>query len=142
MGTAIARLGRLARSTGRWSPWLVAAVLAWAGCAGPSRIAVPPELPNRTDDQGITFRWALLRDDGTVRAVGLAEAPGRNVSGATLALYGTDGGGRIVSRGQGTVSGGFGEGALPFEVVLRPTGAEERFLLRVVHFVDEIVIRD
>ena len=131
----------MARRVGRarWWPSLALAGVAFGmlGCAagaGSTRIVVPAELPNQTFEQGMSLRWALIRDDGPVRAVGLAEAPGVGVSGSTLALYGLDRDGRIVSRGQGVVAGGFGAAALPFEVTLRPTGREERFTIHVLSF--------
>ena len=66
-------------------------VLAAAAGAASAAIAVPADLPNRTDQGEIRFRWALVREAGTVRAVGLAETPNRVVSWARVALFGVDG---------------------------------------------------
>jgi hypothetical protein len=96
-------------------------------------IALPADLPNRTDHGQFRLRWALVREPTTVRAVGLMESPTRPVPWATLALFGVDRDGRVVSRGEDEVRAGFGYTSLPFEIVLRPTGREERFELVVVH---------
>ena len=105
---------------------------AVAGVAG-AAIAVPADLPNRTDQGEVRFRWALVRESGTVRAVGLAETPNRVVSWVRVALFGVDGNGRVVSRGDAEIPGGFGRTSLPFEVALRPSGREERFELVLIH---------
>jgi len=102
---------------------------AWAS-SGP--ISVPADLPNRTDQVGLQIRWALVHDPATVRAVGLAESPNRDVSWTRLALFGVDRSGRIVSRGESEVQGGLSRNSGPFEVTLRPTGEEERFELVVL----------
>jgi hypothetical protein len=68
-----------------------------------------------------------------VRAAGLAESPTRIVSWAKLALFGVDRDGRVVSRGESDLQGGFGRTSVPFEIALQPTGREERFELVVVH---------
>jgi hypothetical protein len=107
-------------------------VLWAAACAARSPIAVPADLPNRTDHGEFQLRWALVRESATVRAVGLMESH-RIVPWATLALFGVDRNGRVVSRGQSDVQAGFGGSRLPFEVALRPTGREERFELVVIH---------
>jgi hypothetical protein len=95
-------------------------------------LAIPSDLPNRTDQGEFHFRWALVREPGVVRAVGLAEAPTRVVAWARVALFGVDRNGRVVSRGDTEIPGGFGRTALPFEVSLHPTGREDRFDLVLI----------
>jgi hypothetical protein len=112
---------------------LVLATLGAAACAATAAIAIPSDLPNRTDQGEFHFRWALVREAGTVRAVGWADTPNRVVAWARVALLGVDQNGRVVSRGDSEVPGGFGRTSLPFEVSLRPTGREERFELVLVH---------
>lgn len=120
-----------ARLTGRVSTWIVLGLgilmLGAATSSARSAIAVPADLPNRTDQGEFRLRWALVREPSTVRAVGLAESPRRIVSWARVALFGVDQGGRVVSRGDSEIPGGFGSNSLSFEVALRPTGREERF---------------
>lgn len=101
--------------------------------AARSPIALPADLPNRTDQWGLQFRWALLREPTTVRAVGLIEAPSGVVPWSTLALFGVDSDGRVVSRGEREIQGGLGHRRLPFEIALRPTGHEARFELTLIH---------
>jgi hypothetical protein len=108
-------------------------VLGTGACSTGPPIAVPADLPNRTDQGEFRFRWALVREAATVRAVGLAESPSRVVSWATLALFGVDRDGRVVSRGDSDLQGGFGRTSFPFEIALRPTGREERFELVLIH---------
>jgi hypothetical protein len=108
-----------------------------AACtAARSSIAIPADLPNRTDQWGFHFRWALIQEPAVVRAVGLIESPSRIVPRATLALFGVDRDGRVVSRGEREIQGGFGRTSLPFEIALRPTGREERFDLVLIHAQD------
>jgi hypothetical protein len=49
-----------------------------------------------------------------------------------VALLGVDRNGRVVSRGDAEIPGGFGRTVLPFEVALHPTGSEERFDLVLI----------
>jgi hypothetical protein len=114
---------RLTRGVGAW----MALALLSAACTSSAPLAIPADLPNRTDQGGFTFRWALAREPATVRAVGVMESGNRPVPWATVALFGVDAGGRVVSRGQTDLRGGFGRTSLPFEIALRPTGREERF---------------
>jgi hypothetical protein len=112
--------------------WVALALLS-AACASSAPLAVPADLPNRTEQWGYTFRWALDREPAAVRAVGVMESTSRPVPWATVALFGVDAGGRVVSRGQADLRGGFGRMSLPFEIALRPTGREERFDLVLLH---------
>jgi len=107
--------------------------LLTAACAVPAPLAIPADLPNHTDQWGFSFRWALAREPTTVRAAGVMESSSRVIPWATLALFGVDASGRVVSRGQTDVRGGFGRTSLPFEITLRPTGREERFDLVLLH---------
>jgi hypothetical protein len=126
------------RLTGSAPCWLALGlmilVLGAAACTASSAIAITTDLPNRSDQGQLHFRWALIREPAMVRAVGLAESPTRIVSWATVALFGVDREGRVVSRGQSDLrSGGFDRTSLPFEITLRPTGREERFELVLLH---------
>ena len=118
--------------TRRGSTWMVLALLT-AACAAPAPLAIPADLPNHTDQWGFSFRWALAREPATVRAAGVMESSSRVIPWATLALFGVDANGRVVSRGQTDIRGGFGRTSLPFEITLRPTGREERFDLVLLH---------
>jgi hypothetical protein len=117
--------------------WLTGALyvlaLGTAACTANSRIAVPAELPNRTELGDVQTRWALVQEPGAVRAVGIAESPNRFVSRTTVGLVGVDANGRVVSQGQGDIRGGLGSTSGPFEVALRPTGREARFELVLAH---------
>ena len=110
---------------------LLAGLLVAGGCAAPARIAVPPSLPNTTHEQFLALRWALVRETGQVRAVGLADGSSGGQWDATVALEGLDSQGRVVSRGSGIIRPGF-SGPTAFEVDLVPTGGETDFRLRVV----------
>jgi hypothetical protein len=110
---------------------LLAAVLLVSGCAAPARIEVPPELPNTVQAQRLTLRWALVRGEGTVRAVGMAQSGG-GVLDATVALEGVNGQGHVVSRSTGSIRRGFGPGPTAFAVDLAPEGGETDFRLRVI----------
>lgn len=117
-----------------WWEWkalllLVGAMVA-GGCAGAPRI-VPSTLPNVTRQDFLTLRWALAREGGIARAVGVAEASASASWDAVVDLYGVDGGGQIVSRGSTAVRPGFSLGAAPFEVRLTETGKEAEFRLVV-----------
>jgi hypothetical protein len=111
---------------------LLFVLLLGTSWAASGAISVPGDLPNRSDQAGLQLRWALIREEGGVRAVGLVESPNRNVSWTRLGLYGVDRSGRIVSRGESDVQGGLSRTGEPFEVTLRPTGEEERFELVVL----------
>lgn len=113
---------------------LGAALFLSVGCAAPTRIAVPSNLPIQTNVDFFYFRWALEREAGQVRAVGLVETRVTSFSALTLELRGLDRDGRIVSRGVSAVRSGFGPGPQPFEVELRPGGQETRFELGVLTY--------
>ena len=118
----------------RWK-WTALALLIGAtaagGCGGAPRIDVPSTLPNVTRQDFLTLRWALSREGGIARAVGVAEGSGGTSWDAVLALYGLDGREQIVSQGSASVRPGFGPGATPFEVRLVETGQETEFRLVV-----------
>jgi hypothetical protein len=111
---------------------ILAGLLVAGGCASGARIAVPSALPNTAHEQFLTLRWALAREGGTVRAVGLAEAPAGGQWDATVVLEGVDGQGRILSRSTGAIRPGFGVGPTPFEIELIPRGGEAEFRLRML----------
>ena len=100
-------------------------------CAGARAIDVPSTLPNVTRQEFLTLRWALLRQDGVARAVGLAESTGGGQWDASLDLLGLDGAGQVVSRGSTGLRPGFAPGPVAFEVILTETGRETDFRLRV-----------
>jgi hypothetical protein len=110
---------------------LLAAVVLASACAAPARIEVPPELPNMVQERLLTLRWALVRGEGTVRAVGMAQSAG-GLFDATVALEGVDGQGHVVSRSTGSIRRGFGPGPTAFAVDLAPQGGETDFRLRVI----------
>jgi hypothetical protein len=112
---------------------LLTLALAGGSCAGATRIEVPSTLPNVTRQDFLTLRWALLREGGTARAVGLAEPSTPIPWDATLDLFGLDGRGRIVSRGTTVVRQDFAPGPTAFEVALVETNRETEFQLHVAH---------
>jgi hypothetical protein len=111
---------------------LLAAVLLVSGCAGPARIQVPPELPNTTVEQFLTLRWALVTEDGRVRAVGTAQSSSGIEWDATLELLSFDGEGRVVNQNSTVVRSGFGVGPTAFEVPLVTRGGEAVFRLHLL----------
>ena len=111
---------------------LLMGVLVVGGCAPVARIEVPSTLPNIVREQFLTLRWAVAREGGTVRAVGVAESPAGGHWDATVALEGLDAQGRTVSRSTGSIRPGFGVGPTHFEVALIPQGGETEFRLRVI----------
>jgi hypothetical protein len=116
----------------RWTALaLLIGASAAGGCGGAPRIDVPSTLPNVTRQDFLTLRWALSRDGGVARAVGVAESSGSTSWDAVLELYGLDGREQIVSRGTTAVRPGFGPGATSFEVRLVETGRETEFRLVV-----------
>jgi hypothetical protein len=120
----------------RWAvlgPLLLVILLVAGGCTTLPRIAVPPDLPETTREQFLTLRWALVRESGSVRAVGVAEPTSGGHWDATVALEGLDGQGRVVSRGSASIRPGFGSGPTAFQAELVPTGGETTFRLTVVH---------
>jgi hypothetical protein len=111
--------------------WVLAVLLIAGGCAAASRTEVPPALPNTTQEDFLTLRWALVRDAGAVRAVGRAESAVVQWD-ATIALEGVDGRGLVLSRGETIIRPGFGPGPTPFEAELVPKGDETEYRVRVV----------
>jgi hypothetical protein len=108
-------------------------VLLASGCAVSPGIQVPPELPNTTVDQFLTFRWALVRGDGRVRAVGTAQSSMGGIEwDATLELLSFDAQGRVVNQNSAVVRSGFGVGPTAFEVPLVLRGGETEFRLHVL----------
>ena len=116
-------------------PLSVLVVLAiLAGCAAPARIQVPAELPLRLNDQIFAIQWALQREPTVVRAVGLVRPSFDTEARLTLALFGVDTEGRIVSRGTTYLRSEFNRQPIPFAVEVTPTGREARFELRVLDY--------
>jgi hypothetical protein len=105
---------------------------ALAACAPGPRIAVPADLPNTTHEQSFELRWALQREAGAARAIGWVRTLANQEAQLTLALFGLDAGGRIVSRGTTVVRFRFTRDPEPFVVELRPTGREATFQLRIL----------
>jgi hypothetical protein len=105
-----------------------------AGCAAAPRIDVPAELPLQTNDQLFTIRWALQREASVVRAVGRTTPSMDAEARLTLAFFGLDAGGRIVSRGTTYLRSEFGTPSIPFAVELTPTGSEASFELRILNY--------
>jgi hypothetical protein len=111
---------------------LLTVVLLTTGCAIPAGIQVPTELPNTTQEQFLTLRWALVRETGGVRAVGTAQSSMSIEWDATLELLGLDAQGRVVSQNSTVVRSGFGASPTAFEVALVPRGGEAAFRLHVL----------
>jgi hypothetical protein len=125
--------GRSRRHALRLLPALVA-LGAIVGCATPARIEVPAELPLRTTDQFFDIRWALQREATVAQAVGRVKPTFDAEAQLTLAFFGVDAQGRILSRGMTYLRSDFNRGAIPFAVALTPTGREARFELRVIDY--------
>jgi hypothetical protein len=102
-----------------------------AGCGPASGV---DELPLRVNDQLFTLRYALQREPTAVRAVGEAIPSIDTEARLTLALFGVDAAGRIVSRGTAFLRSTFGSRTIPFAIELVPTGRETGFELRVLDY--------
>jgi hypothetical protein len=112
------------------------------GCAGTTKIQLPPELPRRTADGPFQIRWALQREPTVVRAIGQIEYAVDVEYQITLAFYGLEGEQRILSRGVTYVRSSLSYRPIPFVVELKPTGGETSFELRVLSYqTDRIGIR-
>ena len=107
-------------------------MLLASGCAAPAGTDVPAELPNTTQEQFLTLRWALVREEGRARAVGTAQSSMGIEWDANLELLGLDARGGVVSRSSSVVRSGFGAGPTAFEVALVPRGGETAFRLHVL----------
>jgi len=114
--------------------WVVAVLAMLAGCAAPARIEVPAELPLRTHDEFFAIQWALQREATIARAVGVVRPSFDTEARLTLALFGVDAQGRIVSRGTAYLRSEFSRRPIPFAIEAIPTGREVRFELRVVDY--------
>ena len=115
--------------------WLLPALAllaAMSGCAAAARIDVPAELPLQVNDQLFAIRWALQREASVVRAVGRVTPSISAEAQLTLAFFGLDAEGRIVSRGTAYLRSDFGSRSIAFAVELTPTGRESTFVLRVL----------
>jgi hypothetical protein len=55
--------------------WVLVAMLVAGGCASVPRAEILAALPNTTEEQFLTLRWALIREAGAVRAVGERSRP-------------------------------------------------------------------
>jgi hypothetical protein len=124
---------RSRRQASRLLP-VLAALATLAGCAAPAPIAVPAELPLRTSDQGFQIQWALQREAARARAVGRVRTSFDTEAQLTLAFFGVDAEGHIVSRGTTYLRSEFDREAIPFAVELTPTGREAGFELRVIEY--------
>ena len=113
---------------------VLAMLAAVAGCAAAPRIDVPAELPLQTNDQLFTIRWALQREASVARAVGRVRPSFDAEARLTLALFGVDAGGHIVSRGITYLRSDFNRQPILFAVELTPTGREASFELRVLAY--------
>jgi hypothetical protein len=110
---------------------ILGSVLA-AGCAGVgASIQIPADLPNSTNDQEFSVRWALETTPARVRAAGYVDTSMGQLPAVQVDLFGVDARGRVASRGSTSVPAPFTTGAAPFEVFLRPTGREVRYEVRV-----------
>jgi hypothetical protein len=77
---------------------------------------------------------ALQRETSVVRATGRVTPSIDTEVRLTLALFGLDAGGRIVSRGTTYLRSEFGSRSIPFAVELTPTGREADFELRILNY--------
>jgi hypothetical protein len=105
-----------------------------AGCAAPTRIEVPAELPLRMNDGFFAIQWVLQRESSAVRAVGRVSPSLDAEARLTLGFFGLDAGGGIVSRGTAYLQSPFSRGPIPFAVALTPTGRETKFELAVLDY--------
>lgn len=86
------------------------------------------------NEQLFTLRYALQREPAVVRAVGEAIPSIDTEARSTLALFGIDTGGRIVSRGTAFLRSTFSNRTIPSAVELVPTGRETGLELRVLEY--------
>ena len=120
---------------------LAGLLVALAGCAAQGPPARPADFPFHAAEQPLfALHWRLDQWEESVTAVGVVEASPERVASVVLELQGLDRGNRIVSRGAGhafpmTFSG---DEAWPFTVRLRPTGQEDRFVVRISSFIGKV----
>ena len=115
--------------------FFLALLLLLSGCASLSPPDRPQDFPfHSTDDPFFNLYWRLDREPERVTAYGLVEAARQgDFSAVYLELRGLDKEGHVVSQGRGRTWPGELDRfqTIPFTVILRPAGREERFELSV-----------
>ena len=112
---------------------ILLSLLVLGGCAGATPTPQPTDYPLHESWPQLDIHWRLATEVGTTRAAGLVVRRIGPIREARLQLIGLDGTARIVSFSQPVlVSWSGGWDAEPFAVALTPTGAEQRYEVRVL----------
>jgi len=112
---------------------ILLSLLVLGGCAGATPTPQPTDYPLHESWPQLDIHWRLAQEAGTARAAGLVVRRIDMIREAGLQLIGLDGAARIVSVSQPVrVSWSGGWDTEPFAVALTPTGAEQRYEVRVL----------
>jgi hypothetical protein len=114
---------------------LLAGLIGGCGGAALAPLPAPADLPyHATQPPFLTLHWRLDRTGDKVAAVGVLElGQADRLVDVGLTIEGLDKDGRIVSRGLTRLQprAFVGDVRWPLAVSLRPTGTEDRFVVRV-----------
>ena len=112
---------------------ILLSLLVLGGCAGAAPTPRPTDYPLHESWPQLDIHWRLATEVGTTRAAGLVVRRIGPIREARLQLIGLDGTARIVSFSQPALVSWRGAwDAEPFAVALTPTGAEQRYEVRVL----------
>ena len=112
---------------------ILLSLLVLGGCAGAAPTPRPTDYPLHESWPQLDIHWRLAPEAGTTRAAGLVVRRIDPIRGARLQLIGLDGAAQIVSFSQPALIGWRGAwDTEPFAVALTPTGAEQRYEVRVL----------
>ena len=112
---------------------ILLSLLVLGGCAGAAPTPRPTDYPLHESWPQLDIHWRLATEVGTTRAAGLVVRRIGPIREARLQLIGLDGAARIVSVSQPVrVSWSGSWDTEPFAVALTPTGAEQRYEVRVL----------
>ena len=112
---------------------ILLSLLVLGGCAGAAPTPRPTDYPLHESWPQLDIHWRLATEVGTTRAAGLVVRRIGPIREARLQLIGLDGTARIVSFSQPALVSWRGAwDAEPFALAVTPTGAEQRYEVRVL----------
>jgi hypothetical protein len=112
---------------------ILLSLLGLGGCAGAAPTPQPTDYPLHESWPQLDIHWRLAPEAGTTRAAGLVVRRIDVIRAARLQLIGLDGAARIVSFSQPALVSWSGPwDAEPFALAVTPTGAEQRYEVRVL----------